>query len=49
VALALYPRLPDVDVILRFGDGCTAGMSIVSWNLCGWVEAPSGWERVLGF
>ena len=34
VTLHLFPSLPDVDFILHFGDGCTDGVPVLSWNIC---------------
>ena len=34
LALHLFPGLPDVDFIVHFGDGCTDGLPMLSWNIC---------------
>ncbi|KXZ53031.1 hypothetical protein GPECTOR_8g398 [Gonium pectorale] len=54
VVLYLFP-IPDMEFLLHFGDGCTVGLPVISWNVCrqhpdaGFtMPSYSVWEKSLG-
>ncbi|GLC75151.1 hypothetical protein PLESTF_001600700 [Pleodorina starrii] len=54
VVLYLFP-IPDMDFLLHYGDGCTNGLPVISWNVCRQFQdagftMPSYtvWQRALG-